>query len=157
MRARALPSVAFLLAATPPAMATERAGSLWVTKPIANSASTGASGYVPPRWDLPNLPADTETIVALGAALVITAGVAGFLLRLIYLKSRAILADAKLVLAEKRSQIATLPAPPGNSGASLSAPEIENLLAAGFPEIAPEVRAPLARAIVAAVKDKRGW
>ena len=136
MRAHALlPTVAILVPA-PQAMATERAGSL---------------------RHVPNLPPDIETIVALGIGLVILAGLAGFLLRLIYLRSRGLLADARLSLVEKESQIATVPPAPRNGAAAVSAYEIENMLASGFPEIAPELRASLARALVAAVKDKRGW
>jgi hypothetical protein len=133
-RAHAYLAVA-ILAPAPPVMATGRVSS----RPF------------------PTVPADIETIVALGVGLVILVALAGFLLRLIYLRSRALLADARLSLAEKNSLIATVPAPPRNGAAAVSTSEIENMLASGFPEIAPELRAALARAMVAAVKDKRGW
>lgn len=137
------------LAVSPAAFAAEHA-SLWERPLLAASSS----GYVPISRDVPVFPPSTETMLALGSILVILAAFGGFLLRLIYLKSMAILADARLALAEKRSQLATVPAPSSHNAPSLSASEIDNLLAAGFPEIAPDLRAALARAVAAAIKDK---
>jgi hypothetical protein len=130
MRAHVLPAVA-ILAAPPPARATERVGS----RP---------SPYQPP---------DIETIVALGIGVVILLACAGFLLRLIYLRSRTLLADARLSLAEKQSLIATVPAPQSSrSGSKLSLTEIEQVLE-HMPEASPELRSAILKLLAARTKE----
>ncbi len=125
MRARVL--LALLLAGAPPAVATEGAGSL---------------------------PPDIATNIVLATLLIMLVVFGRFLLHLIYLKSRAVLADARLILAEKHSQLASVPDPALHNGPALSAAELDNIIAAGFPEVGLELRAALTRTIVAAIKDK---
>jgi hypothetical protein len=95
-------------------------------------------------------------MMAIGIAAAIAIPLATFALRWGYLRLAAILADARLALAEKRSRLAAVPAAPSRTATGLSAAEIENMLAGGFPDIEPELRASLARVLAAAIKDKNG-
>jgi hypothetical protein len=94
--------------------------------------------------------------VALALIVVIAIPLAAFALRWAYLSLAAILTDARLALAEKRSRLAAVPPAPSRNATGLSSAEIENMLAAGFPDIEPELRASLARVLAAAIKDKNG-
>jgi hypothetical protein len=132
MRAHVLPAVA-ILAVPPPARATERVGSL---------------------RHFPNAPPDIETVVALGIGVVILLACAGFLVRLIYIRSRTLLADARLALAEKQSQIATVPVPPtARSGSKLSLAEIEQVLEQ-MPEASLELKTALLRLLELRLQEK---
>jgi hypothetical protein len=119
--------------------------------PVAKQQSAPRPAPASPHQSFEfSLPVPTIAIVAVGV--LVAAPVAVFALRLVYLKAMAILADAQLSLAEKRSQMAAVF--PVAEGATLSASEIADLLEAGFPEIDVDLREAITRTIAAAIKDK---
>ncbi len=115
--------------------------------------SINAATPAPPKIPDLEFPSSIPMLLLVATATLIALALAAFIIRLSYLKLMAILADARVALEEKRSNLASA-APASSSTGALTISEIEDMLAAGFPEIERELRSALARAIAAAAKDK---
>jgi hypothetical protein len=111
------------------------------------------SAAIPDPPKLPDLEFSPSLpmLVALGMGSLIALALCAFVLSFITLRLMAVLADARVALAERRSQLASV-APSRRAG--LSADEIERILDAAFPDIAEGQRVALARTIAAAIRDK---